>query len=188
MNYTITPARDSGLAVFDQKIVLLDQALIGTSERIRHEDSLNEIEASIRERGYDGPVITVFEQHRDDLYNQINGRETLSHITFGQLGVADGHHRLEAIRRLALRHQLPNMLIPCQLIPAHDPDCIKLATLHDNETPLELTAIEDCFMNPDAIIPPASTTHFQARLKDGRWVRLANATPNLRISIAELLI
>jgi hypothetical protein len=179
-------ARQSGLSKVPFKAIFVDYRLIGTHEHIRHPEAIHELTKSILKTGYQGPPLAVFQAGSDQWFESASEGQTL-HVNVGDIGIADGHHRLQAISMLDQEGLLQNPFIPVQLVPAHHHDLIRLASMRREEQPLPITAIEACFVEVGAAIPPSGTSHFQSKLKNGNWVRLAQAQPDIVIDRDHLL-
>jgi len=99
-------------------------------------------------------------------------------VKYGDVGVADGHHRFKSIKLLGERGLLKEVYVPVQLIPAHDTEVVRIGTLSQEEQPLSIQEIERCFKEPTKVIP-LCTSHFQTKLADGDWQRLQFSQPDL---------
>lgn len=168
LSFRVMPARQSGLSNIPFKAIYADYHGIGTHEHIRHPETVEALVEAMVSAVYQGPPLAVVEAGN-------------------RLGIADGHHRLQALKILRQRGLLRDPQVPVQVVPADRTDLVRLATMRSREEPLPLSAITACFTDPDAAIPPSGTTHFQARLNNGKWVRLAEAQPDIVITRDDLL-
>lgn len=166
LKYTQVAARKSKLSSFPVELRLFDPRDIATHEKQRP-DAERYVYESMLERGYNGPPIAVFASMK------------------GVIGIADGHHRLKALKQLAREGKLKCTKIPMQIFDAHA-DIIRIAVMGKDENPLSLKEIEACFEEPNKAIP-VCTSHFQTKLSNGDWVRLQLAQPNIVIAKPELL-
>lgn len=184
--FRVQPARDSQLAKVPFKVILVDYHEIGSHEHIRHPEAVEQLVGSMLAHGYQGPPLAVFQAGSDDWFDNFKAGQTIT-PRYGELGIADGHHRLQAITILGEQGLLHEPIIPVQIIPGRQPSLVRLATMHAGEEPLPITAIEACFADPGAAIPRAGTTHFQAHLNDGQWLRLAQSQPDIVITRDDLV-
>jgi hypothetical protein len=184
LKYSTQPARHSHESAFAFRVVYIDYQRLGTHEE-KEPDAEKPVYDSMLARGYFGPLIAVFQAQVDTLFNAAGPRTHIDH-PYGEIGVADGHHRYKAIQRLAHEGLLKSEMIPVQLIAAHKPEIILICTLTSDEAPLAIEEIEACFVDPSKAIPICSS-HFQTRLSNGNWVRLQEAQPDVIIAKADFL-
>lgn len=182
LKYETRPARASNMSTLKPVIVLIDYRKIGTFEDIDVK-KLDSLLRSISVNGWNGPAISVFKTCKDD--RTIKDGQILS-AQYGEFGVADGHNRLETLRRLDAQGLLKSKIIPVQLIPARNKDVIRIITLNPEDMLFSAEEIEACFSERTKFMP-WSTSHFQAQLKDGSWLRLRECQPDLLIGKLELL-
>lgn len=183
--YHIVERRQSLRSVLPRKFAYIDYRLIGTHELPRVANTTL-VYDSLLQLGYQGPAISVFYAYSDDpLSKIIDG--SLLHIGYGEVGVADGHNRLEALRLLDMQGYLRSPYIPVQLVPAHDAELIYRIHIDDPaKEPLPLSVVENCFAEPMNIIPVINSC-FTAKITDGSWVRVRDAQPDIVISKDNLL-
>lgn len=193
MQYTVSPVRRYSDSLISLKIVYVDFRVIGIHEQCKADRALEE-ERSMLEAGYHGPAISVFQVGSDEIYKNIKLDQQLS-LEYGEIGVADGHHRLAAITQLSQKGLLKSPVIPVQLIPAHDTDVVRCTILPlvdgeailANEKPMLVEAVEAYFKNPHETIPVDYTTRFQARLKSGEWMWIRESQPDIIIGVEDLI-
>ncbi len=159
---------------FEIRIVLVNPHLIGTHERCVPDFDFSQISF---EQGFDGPPISVGEFHPGDYFynNLVEEMSVLDNLEYGDLGVLDGHHRLEKAKRLGLSY------VPVQLIPLRHPSLI-IGTWLDNYVPLTVEQVVAHFKQPDMHVLPKATK-FQVRGTDGSVYRIAHIQPTLRMPI-----
>lgn len=181
--YVIRAARRSSLATISPKIVYVDYKLIGIHEECKP-GWAEVIAAAMQKNGYRGPAISVFQVGSDALYESVSGGEKLD-LSYGDVGVADGHHRLAALVNLRERGLLKEPMIPVQVIPAHDQNKIRTVSYIDGVAPTPITAVEMYLRNPSQVFPFGST-HFQTMLSTGEWVPISEGQPDLNIQSSQL--
>ncbi len=181
--YAIKAARHSRLATISTKIIYVDYKLIGIHEECKP-GWAEEIAASILKHGYRGPAISVFQVGSDELYESAGEGEKVA-LSYGDLGVADGHHRLAAIINLGIRGLLKDSAIPVQVIPAHDQCKIRTVSFMAGAVPTPITAIEAYLRNSTQAFPYGST-HFQTVLTTGEWVPISESQPDMNIQASQL--
>ena len=94
----IKQARQSRQTLLAFRIICIDYRLIGTHED-QAQKSEQQVYESMLEKGYNGPPIAVFQFGSDDLF--ASGVEDQKvNVEYGEIGVADGHHRFKSICRL----------------------------------------------------------------------------------------
>jgi len=163
----------------------MDYKLIGTHELPRATNT-SVVYDSLLQQGYRGPAISVFFPYTDAALAEVESGGLL-HLAYGEVGIADGHNRLEVLRLLDVQGRLASPYIPVQLIPAHDPQLICRMHIDDpSKEPLPLTVVESCFAGPLKIIPVINSC-FAAKLTDGTWVRVRDAQPDVIIPNHSLL-
>lgn len=179
---TIKPARLSLTCNLPVRIGTVDYKLIGTYEHT-HPMRVLALVRSMLLNGLVGPAICVFQQQADTIFNGLpDAQPTPVNVTsYGQIGVADGHHRLAAVAILDNMGLLKTPNIPVQFVPARQSDIIRMVTseigdrpLAPGEQPLGISDIEDCFRHAAQTIPPNLTVHFDVRFQDRsfNWIRL----------------
>jgi hypothetical protein len=135
--------------------------------------------------GYHGPAVAVFcagdDRRAQGLVPDIRVSER-----YGVIGVADGHHRLGALKLLDERRLLRSPLIVVQLIPAHDTRVVRINHPDPSQTPVDIAEVETCFETQANVITPCDS-YFEARLQDGSWVKISDAQPDIVIASQELL-
>ncbi len=189
--FTVKNARFSQLSKLPLKFAYILLDLIGTHE-LANNLSNNQVQSilnSLLKYGYEGPAISAIEREGDVIYDTIltNQVQVLDNISYGQLGIADGHNRLEALKILQAQKILKHQYIPIQIIPGRKPEIVSLRASKIDETPLTIEQIESCFTNPNLTIDPKSTTHFEAAFRDGQWRRVREGQPNIIIKREELI-
>lgn len=184
IEHAIQQARKSDLAMFPFRLVYVDYRLIGTHEAL---DTKLErtVYDSILANGYSGPPISVFENGSDRIFTSGIENSPLE-INYGDVGIADGHHRFKSLTMLGDQGLLRNVFIPVQLIPTHDNEIIRVGTIDQNEEPLSVAEIEACFADPLQSVPICSS-HFQTKAADGHWYKLDHIQPDLHIEKDVLL-
>ncbi len=183
---TLRPARHGNMSTLPTKIIFVDEKYIGTHEGIRGHNLLLVLKSILR-RGYSGPPIAVIEHGRDHIYqsDKIAPFSYVELIKHGQVGVADGHHRITALRILSSLSLLNLSIIPVQIIPARDSSVVKIAVNKQKENIITLADIEKCFPVPEKIMLPSTTT-FKVKLSTDEWVRLRDGQPDVLIPPTQL--
>ena len=178
--YHIIENRQSTRSALPRKFVYVDYRLIGTHELPRAVNTTVVYDSMLRQ-GYNGPAISVFFPDDDAALSQVVDGSLLP-LGYGQVGVADGHNRLEALRLLDMQGRLQSPYVPVQLIPAHDPELICRIHIDDPaKEPLPLSVVESCFAEPMNVIPVINSC-FAAKLTDGSWVRVRDAQPDIAVA------
>jgi hypothetical protein len=188
-------ARQSHMAQMPLRIAYIDYRSIGVHELPR-EANTSAVYDSISDHGYEGPPISAFFSYNDYPLRYIGPNELIE-VSYGVVGVADGHNRLEAFHRLDIEGRLRSPIIPVQLIPAHNPRHVSLFDLA-NPHPEQigsmckkclgtLSLIDTCHLFRGLIIKDISEC-FLAKLTDGTDVRVRWGQPDIVIEKDELLL
>jgi hypothetical protein len=177
LSYSLKQSRHSDQSGFPAKIIYADYRMIGTHE----EHWPSEVERFVNEilkDGYTWPPIAVFQTGSDELFKTVKNNDRVE-LKFGEVGVADGHHRFAAIGLLGICGLLRDHYIPVQVIPAHDSSLIR--NIPDSkQSAVSIAEIESRFSDPSNKFP-IMTTRFSTRLKTGEWVPLRECQPDMLI-------
>lgn len=140
--------------------------------------------SSLLSNGYRGPAISVLESGNDSIYESLEQNKTkvFDNLRYGQVGIADGHNRLAALRILESLGLLKLKHFPVQIIPGRKPNLVAIRVSKEGETPLTIEDIEKCFTDPNEIIDPDSTSHFEAAFLDNKWRRVREGQPDMIIN------
>jgi hypothetical protein len=182
IHYSLRAARRSAEAMVPVRIVYVDYRLIGTHEQVMPQE-VDRLERQMLEAGYQFAPLAVFQAGSDRLFTTARDNELLR-VKLGEIGVADGHHRLAALRSLSERGRLREPVVPVQLMPAHDETRVRYLVLSGEQLPLE--KVEEIFKAPGHNLP-VTTTRFLTLMKTGDWAYVQDAQPDLLIEPAELL-
>lgn len=185
MQYRIVPARLSNKSLLPPKFIVVDIYKIGTHEQANnlHKDQMLDVLRSFIAHGYRGPAMSVIEKGKDDIYESVkpNTFETYE-LDYGQIGIADGHNRLESLKVLDRLGLLKDKYIPVQIIPGRKPEVAAIKTLNDTDVPWTIKEIEACFTDKNKTLELDNTSHFEAAFSDHRWRRVREAQPDIVIS------
>lgn len=185
IKYKLQPARSSDNSLIPVKVIYVDLNLIGTHEAI-DDNKFKTVYNSILENGYQGPPISIIEKGQDKIFNDLPDNSNLI-IEYGQVGIADGHNRLAALRVLNEEGKLRESMIPVQIIPGRQPNLVRIATLDEKETPLTINEIENNFTVEQSVIKKISTSHFQGKLSTGGFARIRETQPDMIVDKIVLL-
>ncbi len=191
MNYQISPARNSAKSLVPPKFIVVNIDKIGTHEIANniHDDQMSDVLKSLKERGYKGPAISVFQAGSDSIYDSIqeNTFEKVD-IEYGKIGVADGHNRLAALKQLDAQGLLKSKYIPVQIIPARKPDLVAIKVEGPTEPIWTVEQIESCFSEEGKTMKDSkNTSHFEVAFTDGIWRRIRECQPDIEIPLSELI-
>ena len=180
-------ARQSPATALPLRLIQADLQEVGTHEPT----DLTKLEALLTaflSQGYQGPPVSVLHRDSDTLFSSLQTEEPLllTTISYGDIGVADGHHRLQALRVLDWANLLAVRELPFQLVPARNPDIVRLASSIPETKPFTLTEIVACFPDERTVISDCAT-YFEARLADGTWQRLQESQPDVHIPLEDLV-
>lgn len=192
MKYKITHARYSDKTLLIPKFIVVDIYKIGTHEIANniHENQTSDIVKSLIKYGYKGPAISVIEAGKDNLYETISQDEFGKYeIEFGQVGVADGHNRLTALKQLDKLGRLKTKFLPVQVIPGRKQEIVAIKVENPSERIWAIEEIESCFKEENkTMLDSKNTSHFEVAFTDGVWRRIRDSQPDIEISLNELII
>jgi hypothetical protein len=162
-----------------------DYRTIGTHENARGANT-NTVYDAMKEQGYKGPALCVFSAGDDSALQNLKP-ESIIPARYGLVGIADGHNRLEALRLLDEEGLLRSRYVPVQVMPAHDQSVIRISTRDLDDPALQVKDIERHFVVPGSVISTINS-YFETKLKDGSWVPLSEAQPDVLIPKKMFLI
>jgi len=191
MKCKITNARNSDKTLMLPKFMIVDINKIGTHEIANnvHENQTFDVIESLIKFGYKGPAISVFETGKDSYYETIS-QNTFNEfkIEYGQIGVADGHNRLAALKDLDNQGKLKSRFLPVQIIPARNQSIVKIKVDDPKEEIWTIEQIESCFKEKEKTMQDSkNTSHFEIAFMDGVWRRIREAQPDIYIPLDELI-
>lgn len=181
--FSLYPARKSDKSTIQTYLAYFDCHLIGTHEKISKYKFFKLITSFIK-LGYYGPPISVIIPDFTQCTIAESNKDLISTIypkSYGDVGIADGHNRLAVIKLLYKLKLLTTKYIPMQILPIDSSNLVKIFTNSEEEVPLTINQICECFKVEDKIIPPSSTSHFKALLEDGSYVRVRDSQQDLII-------
>lgn len=184
-------ARESSLSLLPPKFIFVPLDSIGVHEKPNNlrTDQLIVVLNSLLSNGYRGPAISVLESSNDSIYESLEPNKTkvFDNLRYGQVGIADGHNRLAALRILNSLGLLKLKHFPVQIIPGRKPELVAIRASKEEETPLTVEDIEKCFTDPNETIDPSSTSHFEAAFRDNKWRRVREGQPDIVINREDLI-
>ncbi|MBI4004683.1 hypothetical protein HY358_00940 [Candidatus Roizmanbacteria bacterium] len=190
MQYKIIRARFSDMCLLVPKFIVVDVYIIGTHEKANnlHKDQMLDVVRSLIAFGYRGPALSVFEKGKDDIYESVEQNTFEKYEPkYGQIGIADGHNRLESLKLLDCLGLLRDKFIPVQIIPGRKPELVTIKTSNKADIPWTIEEIESCFTDENKAFELTNTSHFEAAFSDNVWRRVRESQPDIVISKEEFI-